>query len=285
MNVEMVRRHVIIARCLAVFAIVGVVGGLTGCTTSGFALNGNVSSPAGYTYLTGNWVFQTVPTASPTPFTSLAGYVSEENGNPGINDLTTAALQAQQPSSCYLGATLIPLQGALQAAALGLRSFSVNGQFITINAAKDSTATHLMGTYSVDGGCASGATGTLTGTRYSLLTGIYSGAATSRSSSAQTLRLALTQNSQGSGAGVFLVSGSATFSGFTCFTKGILQSGAGTIIGNTAVLNFLTDDVSGAQLVLYGTIDPAADTLAITSGNISSGNCSGAFGSANLTLQ
>ncbi|WP_157478383.1 hypothetical protein [Granulicella tundricola] len=285
MKTEIVRRTAVVARAVAGLAIFGASVALTGCTTSGFALNGGTTTPpTGYAYLTGNWVFQTVPTAGSTPFSSLAGYVDEQSGNPGVNDLTTAALQAQQPSSCYLGASLIPLQGALQAAALGLRSFSVNAQFVTINATKDATATHLTGTYSIDGGCAGGAAGTITGTKYNVLTGTYAGSVTG-SNPAQTLRLSLSQNTQGSGEGLFLESGSAVFNGFSCFSKGTLSAGAGTIIGNTVALTFTTDDPSGAKVILNGSVDSAADVLTISSGSITGGGCAGSLAASTLTLQ
>src|SRR6266702_1058067 len=154
-----------------------VIAGLTGCGTSGYpgsASSGGSGSSAGYIYLTGNWQFQATTPSGPVPFTALAGFINEQGDKPGVDDLTTAAFQAQ-PSTCYLGAPVIPLQGSTQGTALGLRSFSVNGQYVTINATKDSTATHLNGTYKVDGGCASGASGTLSGTKYAPLTGTYSG--------------------------------------------------------------------------------------------------------------
>ena len=255
---------------------------MTGCTTTGYPLTGGTPPPAGYAYLTGNWVFQASPTSKQAPFTALDGYVDEQPGDVGVNDLTTAALQAQEPSSCYTGATLIPLQGALQAASLGLRSFSVNGQFVTITATKDVTASHLVGTYAIAGGCADGAEGTLTGTRYGELTGTYSGTVTG-SNPAMGIQLTISQNVNGSGEGLFLETGSAIFTGFPCFTKGTIANGSGSIVGNNVSLSFSTDDASGATFLMTGTLNTAADTLSISDATVIGGSCAGQVGAVSLS--
>src|SRR5258707_12712485 len=98
-----------------VFGLVlsSAIGRMTGCTTSGQpgSVGGSGSgtgSGDNYSYLTGNWQFQTTTTTAPVPFTSLAGFINEQGDKPGVNDLTTAALEAQ-PSGCYLGAPGLPL--------------------------------------------------------------------------------------------------------------------------------------------------------------------------------
>jgi hypothetical protein len=279
-----------------VFGLVlsSAIGGLTGCTTSGQpgSVGGSGSgtgSGANYIYLTGNWQFQTTTTTAPVPFTSLAGFINEQGDKPGVNDLTTAALQAQ-PSGCYLGAPVLPLgspvipmQGATQGTALGLRSFSVNGQFLTLNATKDATATHLNGTWVVNGGCANGAAGTITGTQYAPLSGTFSGAI-SGSTPAKTLQLSLSQFATGTGDGVFPVTGTATMTGFACFTTGTLASTDGSVIGSSAALTFSTNDMSGpVTMALTGSFDPTAKTLTLTSVQVNGGSCSGSYGGATLT--
>ncbi len=281
---KVARQFALLSRISSGLALLAFIGSMVGCTTSGFPLTGGTPPPTGYAFLTGNWVIQATSPSNSNPFTSLDGYVDEQSGDVGVNDLTTAALQAQQPSSCYLGATLIPLQGALQATSLGLRSFSVNGQFVTVTATKDATASHLTGTYSISGGCADGVTGTLTGTKYGVLTGIYKGSV-SVNIPAETIQLTLAQNVNGSGEGLFLETGSAIFTGFSCFTKGTIASGASSIIGNQVSLDIATDDASGAKLLLTGTLNTAANLLSISSGTITGGSCAGPVSAASLALQ
>ncbi len=261
----------------------GVLGGLAGCATTGHPGSGGGGSNPGYVYLTGNWQIETTNTTAPVPFTSLGGFINEQGDNPGVDDLTTAALLAK-PGDCYLGAPTIPLQGATQGDHLGLHSFSVNGQFVTISATKDATATHLTGTYTVSGGCANGAAGTISGTKYAPLTGTYAGPING-SSPAKTLQLTLSQYTTGTGDGVFLIGGSAVFNGFTCFTQGTMPSTSGSVSGSSATLTFNTNDMSGAQVVLTGTFDPAAKTLTLSSVQVTGGSCSGPVGGATLTLQ
>lgn len=234
-------------------------------------------------FLTGNWEFQATPTAGPTPFTALAGFINEQSQEPGTYDLTTAAFQAT-PSACYDSAITIPLQGATENTALKLASFSVNGQYITFSGTKDTTATHLTGTYTISGGCAKGATGTLSGTRYAQLVGTYAGSIAG-TTPAQTMTLTLAQFVQGTGQGDFLISGNAVFTGSACFTKGTMAGTAGSVLGSGVSLTFNTDDASGAQVIVNGTFDPGATTITATSVQVTGGSCATTYTGATLAKQ
>lgn len=245
-----------------------------GCTTERI--------PIVSTSLTGNWVLQTTPNAGTTPFTSLSGFMDQLTQNYAVNNTVTAALEAQ-PSTCYLGADLIPLEGHINGDSLGLRSFNVNGQYLTLLGTSDSTGTHLTGTYSVSGGCANGAAGTFTGVRYAIFKGTYAGGFPG--AAGRSMQMSVSQNTLGTGSGNFFVGGSATFTGFPCFTSGTMASTVGSIIGNTVQLDFTTNDVSGSHLLLAGTIDPTAGTFTVTTTQVTGGSCSGSLGQATLTLQ
>lgn len=251
-----------------------LLAAIDGCTTQ--------RTPIVSTSLTGNWVLQTTPNAGTTPFTSLAGFIDQETQTYAASNSITAALEAH-PSTCYLGADLIPLTGALSGTSLGLYSFDVNGQYLKVSATSNSAGTALTGTYSVAGGCANGAAGTFSGTKYAVLKGTYAGSLTS--DSARTLQLTLAQNVLGTGSGYFFVSGSATFGGFSCFTSGTMASTEGSIIGDAVQLDFTTNDAAGSHLLLTGTIDQTATTLTVASGTVTGGSCSGSLGQAILKLQ
>ncbi len=245
-----------------------------GCTTQ--------RTPIISTTLTGNWVLETTPTSSIAPFTSLSGFINQETTKYGASNSLTAALEAQ-PDTCYLGADLIPLVGTVKDVTVGLHSFDVNGQYLTINGTGDSSGTTLTGTYSISGGCAKGAAGTFTGTRYAVLTGNYSG--TFSGGSADTVQMSLTQNVLGTGSGNFFISGTATFAGISCFNSGTMTGGDGSIIGNTVQLTFTTNDPNGAQVLVSGTINTAADTFTVSAATVNGGGCAGSLGQAALTLQ
>jgi hypothetical protein len=245
-----------------------------GCTTQ--------RTPIISTSLTGNWVLETTPTSSIAPFTSLSGFINQETSKYGASNTLTAALEAQ-PDTCYLGADLIPLVGTVKGVTVGLHSFDVNGQYLTINGTGDSSGSTISGTYSISGGCAKGAAGTFAGTRYAVLTGNYSGIF--GAGSADTIQMSLTQDVLGTGSGNFFVSGTATFGGISCFSSGTMTGGDGSIIGNRVELNFTTNDASGAQVIVSGTINTTADTFTVSAATVNGGGCAGSLGQATLTLQ
>lgn len=268
---------------LGLTALVSLVApALIGC-------GGNVVVPVGtnpgtpvanYKYLTGNWVITATSTAGTSPFSTLMGFINEESQEPGTYDLTTAALQVTpSASSCYDSAIIVPFNGATEGTAIKLGSLSDNGQYITIAATKNSTATAFTGTYTISGGCAKGDAGTLAGTQYTALTGTYAAtgltSAIPGSTGSQGISLALSQYVQGTGSGTFLVSGTATFTGSACFTSGTMAATAGYVLGNTAVLTFTTNGASTPDAILTGTFDVAADTLTLNSFQVTGGSCAG----------
>jgi hypothetical protein len=215
-------------------------------------------------------------------FQSLSGFIYEEAGTAGTQQFTTSAFQIQDPTSCFFGSQTIPSKGYSTGAVLSLRSFSINGQFMAVNANINPDGSQFNGTYVIDGGCANTATGTFIGTLYAPLTGTYSGPIDGTS---KTLQLSITQYIQGNGDGIFLVTGSASFNGFPCFMTGTLLDTGGAVSGNTAHLAFNTPDPTGAQMVLDGTFDTTADTLSLTSITVTSGSCEGSYGTATLKQQ
>ncbi len=276
-------------RCVAATLGLAVVCGLAGCggtvTTpggSGDGGGGTLVPAADYPFLTGNWVFQLAPTSGGTPFTTLSGFINETNQEPGIYDLTTMVLQSSPGSNCYEAYSVIPAQGAVKGSSVFVSSFSVNGQFLYITLQKDSTGSKLDGTYLITQGCAAESKGTIHGVRYTSLTGTYTGSIAG-TSPAQTVQLALTQASQGTGKGEFYVSGSATFNGPSCFTQGTLVPTESIVIGDSAVLTVTATD--GSKVVLSGTFDVAAKTLSLSSIQIVGGSCAAQLGSASLTKQ
>ena len=151
-----------------------------------------------------------------------------------------------------------------------------------MEATADSTLTKLTGTYSVNGGCANGVSGNISGQLYASLTGTYAGTSASGNTAA-TLSLLLAQQAQGTGDGRSLVTGTAQFTGFPCFTQGTLATPSGFVRGSAVTLTFATDDANGATLLLAGTFDPAADQLQLSTVEVQGGACAGSYGTPTLT--
>ena len=262
---------------------------LFAASLAGVGCGGNVQfkttpSPTGpSSQISGNWEFQLTSTGGAAVFPKAAGSINEQAGAAGQASPVTAALvgTSAQPTSCFASEVNVPLVGSVQASELGLRSFTIDGQYINLAAAADATGATLTGTYSVDGGCANGASGTLNGQQYQLLSGNYSSAPTG-SGAQPAVHLTLTQINQATGDGRFLVSGSAAFSGFSCFTKGALSFPDGYVRGSDVELSLSTDDPAGGRVVLSGQFTSAADMITLNSAQVVGGSCPQSFGPLSL---
>ena len=253
---------------------------LTGCSQrggSGSNSGGSGSSDSTVVNVTGNWQITFTPTNSPAPISSMSGYLSEQGQ--GADQFLTAALQAQA-SGCFTDAATVPMYGGTSGSYVNLTSFTVDGQTLSINTKANTQGNQFSGTYSIAGGCAGGAKGTATGTEYASLSGNFTGSITG-SSPAVTLSLSLSQDATGTGLGTFPLSGSAAFSGISCFSQGTLAAENGSVIGDSVTMEFTTN-AQGTEVQMTGTIDPAASTLTLTSIQINGGTCSGTLGSATL---
>jgi hypothetical protein len=269
---------------------------LAGCSnnlppSSGSTSTGNTSgigittNPQSNTNLNGNWQLELTSTSQPVPFSSLAGDIFAEVNvtlNNASSTAMVASLQFSQPSSCFTGPTLVPFEGTYINSALNLFSFTIDGQYVTLTTTANSANNGLTGTYLVSQGCANGAAGTITGTKYSALTGTYVGPI-SGGPSGVALSTALTQSTNANGNGTFPVTGTATFTGVRCFTQGTLANNAGSVLGSSANLVFTTNETGGgSQVTVTGTFDAAASTITATSISVAGGSCSGSLGTASL---
>lgn len=248
---------------------------LTGCTNVS-VLNSTSNTPS-YQYLTGNWEFTLTPTQGTVPFPTLAGFLDEEPATASTKDTLVTLTQMEEPTTCYLGGSILPLQGTVDGTTVSLFSFSFNGQYVSVNGTKDSTATSITGTYTVGSGCADGYAGTIAGLRYAALSGIYSAAATLPT---QKIALTLNQATLGNADGTTNVSGTAAFTGISCFSTGKVT---GTVLGKAVHLITVTNEASGSQLDLVGTFDPAASAIQASSLQVTGGSCAGSLGTATLS--
>ena len=233
----------------------------------------------GYSYLTGNWQMTVSDGMGHPSFTALAGFIDETTVKTGTSDATNAVLQLT-PDSCFVGGTTLPLTGSVDTGVVNLRSFSNTGQFVTIKGTEDATATSFTGTFTIGGGCSNGASGNIAGVRFHALTGTYTGSFAAAATGTPAIVLTATQSAFGDGKGFSPVSGSATFSGISCFSSGTLTSES-AVIGSSVQLTVAASD--GETVLLSGTMDTAASTVTLTAGQISGGACSGSLGAATLT--
>jgi hypothetical protein len=197
----------------------------------------------------------------------------------GSSTLAPAVFQAV--SGCYAAANVIPMDSTITNNVFQGRSFGVQGQYLSMTGNLDAAHDSMSGTYTIAGGCANAESGSFTGTRYHALTGTYAGTIT-QGTSTYTVALNMTQGNA-TGIGQFLISGTANFGGFSCFTTGTIPVGSGYISGSNLTLSVTSS--SGDVIQINGEIDPAATS--VTSGNlvVTGGACSGQYGAIKLTRQ
>lgn len=268
-----------IIRCTVSLSFVVLLLSLVGCGAIRVPL-GTSLAPAD-TSIAGNWQFTVTPANGAAPFSELSGAVDtvpdgDHGGGVGITSVLLA------PSNdCFAGTTGVPFHGLLTGAALQLTSFSVNGQQAALSANLSPAGDQLNGTYTISGGCADHAAGSLDGVRYETLQGSFNSTSTS---SLQGLTLQVQQAIADSGDGTFAVSGMAELANSPCFTQGALLPTGGAISGKHVKLVFaLKGSVGGAQLTLNGDVNPSADKLTFQQAAISGGPCAGDLGVVQLS--
>lgn len=186
--------------------------------------------------------------------------------------------------------TDIPVTGTSENGAVHLVSSSVSGQVVAIDATYRSGA--LSGTYSVQGGCADGERGTLSGETMPDLSGTWIG------TTASGVRVMVAWREQASATtdGVYSLSGTVSLSnGPACYSSGTMALQAGYSQGGEPMSSFATgnalsvaaSDGSGSEpvaIALAGFAHTANTPHTITGTfTLSGGSCT--FAPQQITLQ
>lgn len=259
-------------RALLLTALVSVSNGCMKPAPNGTAPGESAVS------LTGNWEFQANST-SPVPFAKLTGFLYEDAGSTDDAKVTTASLQVQS-GGCFASSHVLDFQGYTKDISAQLTAFPSFSQNVTFGLSTQCTGgLSLCGSYTVVGGCADGATGTLNGVQYDRLSGIFH----TPIGTAPALSLTVAQASQGSGQGTFQLSGSFSASGATCFSEASLDPLQSTLSGS--ILHLATVPVSGlgTSLSVDGSINAAATIITINTINLPSSTCLSSLNGTTLT--
>jgi hypothetical protein len=180
------------------------------------------------TNVTGNWQFSMTSTVSKAPSLTMAGSINR-SGN-----AVTGTVHVDG-SNCFDHLTTTSLAGTVSDSNISLTSESISGQVITLNGtiARDA----LTGSYTIDGGCAAGDQGNVTGVNIPYIGNTLGGTFTP--SGGQTFDISgdWAQNASASSDGSFGLTGTVTFSG-SCLGSGTITSGtfpSGSYIMGTSV--------------------------------------------------
>jgi len=218
--------------------------------------------------IAGNWQFSTTSTAGMPPLT-ISGSISQSGGS--VNGAVHV-----DGSSCFDQPTAISLTGTLTDANISLTSGSVSGQVITLAGTitnKEGFPNQLTGTYTIDGGCASGDQGNVTGYSVEAFNGSWYGNLTTAGGA--DIHWGTDQLGQvgPSSEGSFGLTGTFNFDG-ACFTSGKLTPGTyptpSFVLGTSVALNVPTDN---GTIAFVGTAGPDQGGLIVGTYTVTGGSC------------
>ena len=130
---------------------------------------GGVTSPppSSGSNVAGNWQFSTTSTAG-MPSATIAGGISQSGSS------VSGAVHIEG-SKCFDRLTTIGLTGILTGSDISLTSTSVGGQVLTLTGSISGIGDVFTGTYTINGGCANGDHGPVTGRDVGVIRGALDG--------------------------------------------------------------------------------------------------------------
>ena len=228
----------------------------------------SLSPPSRDSKISGDWELATQSTVG-MPALAIGGSIIQSGST------LDSALHVDG-SSCFGQPSAIPLTGTLMDGSLSLASASVNGQVISLVGTitkKNGYPYQLMGTYTIDGGCASGDQGNITGYSVDGISGVWYGNLTTAGGA--DIHWGTDQLGQvgASLEGSFGLTGDFNFDG-ACFSSGKLTPGTfptpSFILGTSVALNIPTDN---GIIAFVGTAGPDEGGLIRGTYTVTGGSC------------
>jgi hypothetical protein len=218
----------------------------------------------------GNWQFNAVSAVPGTPSFSFGGSISQTDHG------ATTALHVDG-SKCFNRLTTLGLTGPVTGDSISLTSTAIEGQVVTFTGAFTSLTSATFnvatfsGTYSIDGGCASGDHGTITGFSIPYIANVLSGTFTNSAQQAFNVTGDIGQSGGPSSVGSSELSGGVSFD-TPCLNAATIKPGAfpsgSYILGTLVAFEFDTNDTT---LTFLGTLSP--DRSQINGSYSVSGGC------------
>ena len=202
--------------------------------------------------IAGNWQFST---------TSVAGMAHATiSGSIAQSGSSVSGAAHLDGSKCFDRLTTIGLTGTLTGSNISLTSTSVDGQVTTFtgsisNDALNGADSALAGTYTIDGGCANGDHGNVTGIRIPFIANTLNGTFTTSGGETFDVVGDEAQFGTASSEGSFGITGTVTFS-TPCFSSGTITPGtfpSGSFIIGTSVA--LEIETGNGTVTFLGTLN------------------------------
>ena len=237
-------------------------GGAPGRTPTSSA-SASSSAPQAPTAL-GNWQFtatSTVPGKAPLTFAGSIGQAG---------DTIRGALHVDG-SNCFDPVTTLSLTGTVTADSTSLTSAAIDGQVVTLTGNFDDF--NYYGTYKINGGCAAGQQGSLTGINVWNIGNDLSGTFTNSAQKTFKVVGKIAQSTSAGPDGSFGITGTATFD-TPCFTAGAIQPGTfpsgSFILGSSVALEVETGN---GILIFLGTLSQSGSGAMSGNYTVSGGSC------------
>jgi hypothetical protein len=211
--------------------------------------------PAQVQSSSGNWQFSTTSTSGMPPLT-IAGSIS-------LSGSSVSGAVHVDGSNCFDRMTTIGLTGTLTGGNISLTSTPVGGQVTTFTGSiTDNALTgtyspgRFTGTYTINGGCADGDQGNVTGSKILYIANTLNGTFTTSGGGTFDVAGDVAQDSASSHEGSFGVTGTVAFSS-PCFSSGTITSGTfpsgSFIMGTSVALEIATGN---GTIAFHGTLNP-----------------------------
>jgi hypothetical protein len=222
------------------------------------------STPPQTPTIPGNWQFTAASTVPGKPPLTFAGSISQAGA------AVSGALHVDG-SNCFDPSITISLTGTVTAGSTSLTSAAIDGQVVTLTG---NFADFIFnGTYGINGGCAAGGHGTLTGINVWNIGNNLSGTFTNSAQKTFNVVGEIAQSNSASSEGSYGITGTATFD-TPCFSAGTIQSGTfpsgSFILGMSVALEVKT---SNGVLTFLGTLDQSGDGEVSGNYTVSSEGC------------
>lgn len=248
---------------------------LAGCGGGSSSTPGPTPTPVPQLALTsGNWDFAAVSSSGPN---FLIG------GNVVQTGSSVAGGMRVINSTCFTSSVAVPISGTISGQTANVTSAAVASQ--TINATLSGSATSLTGSYNVTGtGCAGGDKGTLSGVLVPSISGTWKGTFISNTVANPSVGVSATiTEGAPDPSGLFVLTGSAAYTGSPCFATGTTTT-ASAMAGRTTDVFLKNDDGSTVEFIGFLN-NPAAPTQINGTYTVTGGLCGGDSGTGQITKQ
>ena len=221
-------------------------GGAPGPAPESSAPAPSTPAPPQAPTILGNWQFTAAATVPGKPALTFAGSIGQ------AGSAVTGALHVDG-SDCFDPLTTLSLTGTVTADSTSLTSAAIAGQVVTLTG--KFVGYTFNGTYKINGGCAAGDQGMLTGINVWNIGNNLSGTFTNSAQKTFNVVGEIAQSSSASSEGSYGINGTAAFD-TPCFSAGTIQSGtfpSGSFILGMSVT--LEVETSNGILTFLGTLD------------------------------